>query len=354
QKEFFNICYPYIDNLKLLGTPIISTRTPFNTTYNGTKLSYTIHKKFGEIKEKGILISTTPNPIALLTTNFTANSTFDINNVETVTYTLTNLKSNTTYYFRPYVTNKYGIGYGEETSFKTPPNYNNTDPNPTTRQYTLTTSITNGTISPTVLVDSAQNYIITFTANSGYTISSFSINGVKYNGSSLGLGSNKGSYTLANIKKNTNIVVICSSTGAPYNPTLTTLTLANLEANMITVPGGSFTMGCTAKQQELGCYSDESPTHQVTLSTYKISKFEVTQQLWLDVMGSNPSYFTRYPQRPVEQVSWDDCQLFITKLNQLTGKNYRLPTEAEWEYAARGGNSNDSYYYSGSDNLGAV
>ncbi|MCX8472399.1 MAG: formylglycine-generating enzyme family protein [Sediminibacterium sp.] len=76
--------------------------------------------------------------------------------------------------------------------------------------------------------------------------------------------------------------------------------------------------------------------------------------MWLDVMGSNPSYFTGNLQRPVEQVSWDDCQSFITKLNQLTGRTYRLPTEAEWEYAARGGNNSDSYYYSGSDNLSTV
>ena len=71
-------------------------------------------------------------------------------------------------------------------------------------------------------------------------------------------------------------------------------------------------------------------------------------------MGSNPSYFSGYPQRPVEQVSWNDCQEFITKLNQLTGKNFRLPTEAEWEYAARGGNKSQGYKYSGSDNIDDV
>ncbi|MCX8472616.1 MAG: SUMF1/EgtB/PvdO family nonheme iron enzyme [Sediminibacterium sp.] len=80
----------------------------------------------------------------------------------------------------------------------------------------------------------------------------------------------------------------------------------------------------------------------------------ITQQLWLDVMGTNPSYFTGNLQRPVEMVSWDSCQSFITKLNQLTGLAYRLPTEAEWEYAARGGNNKDTYIYSGSDNVDAA
>ena len=141
----------------------------------------------------------------------------------------------------------------------------------------------------------------------------------------------------------------------------TTLTLANLEANMVTVPAGSFTMGATSEQTADGYNPWWSPaTQQVTLSSYKICRFEVTQQLWLDVMGSNPSSFNGGSygtnlQRPVESVSWNDCQTFITRLNQLTGKNYRLPTEAEWEYAARGGaNSTYSYLYSGGNTLNDV
>ena len=144
----------------------------------------------------------------------------------------------------------------------------------------------------------------------------------------------------------------------------TTLTLANLESNMVTIPAGSFTMGATSEQLANngdGFSVTWSPTtQQVTLSTYKICRFEVTQQLWRDVMGNNPSYFNGGSygtnlQRPVELVSWNDCQTFITKLNQLTGKNYRLPTEAEWEYVARGGlNSTYSYIYSGSNSLNDV
>ena len=135
--------------------------------------------------------------------------------------------------------------------------------------------------------------------------------------------------------------------------------IAALEGLMVTVPAGSFTMGATSEQlvnNGDGFSVKWTPsTQQVTLSSYKICKYEVTQQLWQDVMGKNPSYFTGNLQRPVEQVSWNDCQSFITKLNQLTGKNYRLPTEAEWEYAARGGaNSTYSYIYSGSNTLNDV
>ena len=121
---------------------------------------------------------------------------------------------------------------------------------------------------------------------------------------------------------------------------------------MVPVAGGTFTMGAT-HEQGTNIDSNEKPTHQVTLSSYMIGKTEVTQALWLAVMGSKPSYF-RGDNLPVEQVSWDDCQKFITKLNALTGKNFRLPTEAEWEYAARGGNMSQGYKYSGSNEIGDV
>ena len=99
---------------------------------------------------------------------------------------------------------------------------------------------------------------------------------------------------------------------------------------------------------------DEQPVHSVTLNDYYIGETEVTQQLWHTVMGSNPSYFTGDSQRPVDGVSWEDCQTFIRKLNALTGKDFRLPTEAEWEYAARGGNKSRGYKYSGSNTLSDV
>jgi formylglycine-generating enzyme required for sulfatase activity len=121
---------------------------------------------------------------------------------------------------------------------------------------------------------------------------------------------------------------------------------------MVAIEGGTYTMGVDSAAVESGMANvDELPAHEVTISPFSISQTEVTQELWQAVMGTNPSSFTGDLQRPVEQVSWDDCQEFIARLNALTGKNFRLPTEAEWEYAARGGNKSVGTVYAGSDDL---
>ncbi len=116
---------------------------------------------------------------------------------------------------------------------------------------------------------------------------------------------------------------------------------------MIGVHGGEFSMG--ANVATVGTDDDEFPVHQVMLSSFGIAQTEVTQELWNAVMGNNPSKF-KGNKLPVECVSWNDCIEFIEKLNALTGRVFRLPTEAEWEYAARGGHSG-GYKYSGSDNI---
>ena len=131
-----------------------------------------------------------------------------------------------------------------------------------------------------------------------------------------------------------------------------TFTVKGVEFKMIKVEGGTFRMGATSEQ--INYDDDEKPVHSVTLSDYYIGETEVTQELWAAVMGSNPSEFTGNDQRPVERVSWDDCQEFIEKLNSLTGKQFRLPTEAEWEYAARGGKYSRGYNYSGSNKANEV
>ncbi|MBQ8656488.1 MAG: formylglycine-generating enzyme family protein [Prevotella sp.] len=128
--------------------------------------------------------------------------------------------------------------------------------------------------------------------------------------------------------------------------------LSELESNMVYVEGGTFMMGATSEQGS-DAESDEKPVHQVTLSSFSICKYEVTQELWQAVMGSNPSKF-KGTNHPVENVSWEDCQDFIRKLNELTSKNFRLPTEAEWEYAARGGNRSKGYKYAGGNSIGDV
>lgn len=123
--------------------------------------------------------------------------------------------------------------------------------------------------------------------------------------------------------------------------------------DMVYVEGGTFTMGATSEQGS-DASPNEKPIHQVTLSGFYISKYEVTQALWLAVMGRNPSEFKGNMNCPVENVSWNDCQDFINRLNRMTGRRFRLPTEAEWEYAARGANRSRGYKYSGSDDLGSV
>ena len=121
--------------------------------------------------------------------------------------------------------------------------------------------------------------------------------------------------------------------------------LEKLNNDMVYIEAVEFTMGAT-KEQKGEANSDEKPAHPVVLNCFNLCKYEVTQELWEAVMGDNPSHF-KGKNLPVENVSWDDCQKFIMKLNELTGKKYRLPTEAEWEYAARGGSNSMHYKYSG-------
>jgi formylglycine-generating enzyme required for sulfatase activity len=143
----------------------------------------------------------------------------------------------------------------------------------------------------------------------------------------LGVGAVVAAVVLLIQKKTEN-----SKPDPPYTPQA-----PNIE--MVSIPGGTFWMGSTSSEAE----SNEQPVHAVTLSSFSIGKYEVTQGQWKAVMGTNPSQFQKGDNYPVEQVSWDDCDQFIKKLNQLTGRHYRLPTEAEWEYACRAGTTGDRY-----------
>ena len=121
------------------------------------------------------------------------------------------------------------------------------------------------------------------------------------------------------------------------------------EIEMVYVKGGTFTMGATPEQGN-DALDDEKPAHKVTLDSYYIGKYEVTNELWKAVMGGTiVSREGAKDNEPVVFVSWDDIQRFLRKLNAMTGKNYRLPTEAEWEFAARGGNASRGYKYAGSN-----
>ena len=118
------------------------------------------------------------------------------------------------------------------------------------------------------------------------------------------------------------------------------------------VSGGVVMMG--SPQEDPLAEPDELPQHQVTLSSYYIGETEVTQELWESVMGKNPARFKKGPDHPVERVTWLDCMEFIKRLNELSGQQFRLPTEAEWEFAALGGCESQHHLYAGSENLQQV
>ncbi|HDO1317485.1 formylglycine-generating enzyme family protein [Aeromonas veronii] len=122
-----------------------------------------------------------------------------------------------------------------------------------------------------------------------------------------------------------------------------------VEADMVLVEGGRFEMG----SNDPAAKASEGPQHTVSLNSFYMAKFEVTQALFEAVMGPSISYF-QAPDVPVNNLSWQQANLFVTRLNELTGAHYRLPTEAEWEYAAKGGKLSKGYRYSGSDQIDEV
>lgn len=148
------------------------------------------------------------------------------------------------------------------------------------------------------------------------------------------------------------VMGLISSCRDPEPLTAITHTIQGVTFEMVFVEDSSVVMGATAEQSG-DADDDEYPTHNVVLTDYYIGKTEVTQELWKAVMGENPSYF-KGDNKPVHNISWYDCQRFIDKLNMHTGKNFCFPTEAQWEYAARGGNMCQGYKYAGSNIIDEV
>ena len=160
------------------------------------------------------------------------------------------------------------------------------------------------------------------------------------------------SNAVASSSSNTSGYSSGSSSMASGSNTISISVKDGISIDMVKVEAGTFMMGATPEMEKPN--SDEKPVHQVTLiNDYYMGKYEVTQALWQAVMGSNPSNF-KGDNLPVETVNWNDCQEFISKLNSLTGRKFRLPTEAEWEYAARGGKKSRGYQYSGSRKISDV
>ena len=197
----------------------------------------------------------------------------------------------------------------------------------------IVTAIGNGTITLYINDQAVSNPYIASRGNIDYTISAYAT--AKENGK---------------IISQSELLVV---TVPALIIELETITVNGVSFNMVHVEGGTFSMGATSEQGE-DALDWEYPVHQVTLSSYAIGETEVTQALWEAVMGNNPSRFQGRPENPVELVDWNDCQQFITQLNALTGRQFRLPTEAEWEFAARGGNKSQGYKYAGSNDFDEV
>ena len=160
------------------------------------------------------------------------------------------------------------------------------------------------------------------------------------------------SNAVASASSNTSGYLSNSSSVASGCNTISIPVKNGINIEMVKVEAGTFMMGATPEMKDP--FDEEKPVHQVTLThDYYVGKYEVTQVLWQAVMGNNPSWF-KGDNLPVEKVSWNDCQEFISKLNSLTGRNFRLPTEAEWEYAARGGKKSRGYQHSGSSTISDV
>ena len=146
-----------------------------------------------------------------------------------------------------------------------------------------------------------------------------------------------------------------------YGQKTKTYTVENVSFTMVYVEGGDTVIGRTSDQDQRyrSCHAFSGGTLwndpvQVTLNSFWIGQTEVTQELWEAVMGENPSANKDNPKQPVTNVSWDDCMVFVTRLSGLTGERFRMPTEAEWEYAARGGILSQYYRYSGSNDADEV
>jgi formylglycine-generating enzyme required for sulfatase activity len=319
---------------------------PTVTTTAATNIATTTAQTGGNVTSdgnsavtaRGVVWNTTGNPTVESNSGKTGNG----NGPGVYTSQLTNLQEGVTYYVRAYATNGKTSGYGNAIEF-------------TTIKRTLaevtTTAITTFTTTTAVLGGNVTNDGNASVTERGVVYATTQNPTTSNSKLTIGTGTGSFSNTVTGLTANTTYYVrayATNSKGTGYGNTVEFTTSTILEKyGMVLVQGGTFQMGSTTG------HSDEKPVHSVTLSSFYISKYEVTQALWQEVMGSNPSYF-KGSNFPVEHVSWNDVQTFITKLNQQTGLNFRLPTEAEWEYAARGGASTSSATYAGSDNIDEV
>ena len=352
--------------------PTVVTQEASDITINTAKFSYEVVSDGGaEVTERGVCWDTIQNP------TIDKNRTNDGNGLGTFTSELSNLASQTTYYVRAYAVNSAGVSYGEEKSFETLVDETEDD-----EEEIIEPEL------PTVVTQEASDITIN-TAKFSYEVVSDggaevtergvcwdTIQNPTIDKNRTNDGNGLGTFTseLSNLAPQTTYYVrayAVNSVGISYGEEMSfetlvdetedevvepmTITVNGVSFSMISVKGGIFEMGAQNVDPSQPNYDEEawdreSPVHLVSLSDYYIGETEVTQELWQAVMGYNPSHFEG-GQKPVEQVTWNDCKNFIKRLNQLTGMNFRFPTEAEWEFAAKGGNESQGYKYSGSDDI---
>ena len=327
---------------------------PTVTTSEVDYISATTAKCGGEVTEgdltvtaRGVCWNTTDNPTVA------DSHTVDGGGAGSFISNITGLTGSTTYYVRSYATSSAGTVYGVTRTFVTTEYILPTVTTSNVNNITSTTAKCGGEVTEGDLTVTARG-VGWDTTDNPTVADSHTVD-----------GGGAGSFTsnITGLTENTKYYVrayAISSAGTAYGETKTfetfktilSLTVNGVSFEMVYVEGGTFDMGATSEQGS-DAYDDEYPVHSVTLSDYYIGRCEVTQELWEAVMGSNLSWF-KGAQNPVESVRGAFCQGFINKLNSLTGRTFRLPTEAEWEYAARGGNKSRHYKYSGSDNIDDV
>jgi hypothetical protein len=253
------------------------------------------------------------------------------------------LKANTTYYARAYAISDLGRVYGNEISFTTYVAFPSEVLTIPATGITASTATLGGNIIQSGTPEYHERGVCYATAETpSITDDKMSVNGTGTGSFTVivsGLADNTVYYARA---------YAINAWGAVYGDAVSFKTLPDPE--MIFVEGGTFMMGSPTNVGN----SNESPAHMVTLASFYIGKYQITQEIWEAIMDDNPSWFKIGADYPVENVSWDNVQEFISKLNALTGKNYRLPTEAEWEYAACGGKKSKGYTYSGSNDIDDV
>ena len=337
-----------------------------NFTKNGTVISSQNPWRFN-VTESAEYVAHFQSTLLPLSVTATANpSTIPLGSSSTLTANATGGNGNYTYNWTPAT----GLSNSQIQSPTATPT--------TTTTYTVTVNSIGQTTTANVTV-----YVVRPPTNLSRTVSGNNVNltwtapntvsfyKVYRNNTLIKTGHTATTYTDSNLSAGTYsyyVTAMYNNVESPPSNTVSatissggdqTFTVNGVSFTMKRVQGGTFWMGAQStnpngQNYDSEAWVEESPVHSVTLSTFYMGETEVTQELWQAVMGSNPSYFSG-TNRPVEMVSWNTIvNQFIPALNALTGRNFRLPSEAEWEYAARGGNQSHGYKYAGSNTIGNV